>query len=320
MPTLTSGRLNVTPCFAAATVGLDELRDALDAVKPDNQNMVPGWGAVDTDDHGIGDFGAAAPISSPVVAGATGDFPRRLFARFYYWVTDTRPSVRLLNNPTPGQTHYLDAVDVIASEDAGGLLLLLSTRADQDLGRTVHALAQVLHALDHNAVFDVNARTSLYFDDDIFLWLIERKLSEPTVSPGVTIAGVTNLDTRDNRDRVNVLRDDIDNGRSSFLTSVADGDRLGPLRFVIRLPDAPAKLTLSLWRDGSFAVLKSATHYGSAANVANEWLQATQDLAYKLLPLLRDLHSADQDWFNARRIAFIEAARNQLSVRYSARP
>ena len=147
---------------------------------------------------------------------------------------------------------------------------------------------------------------------------MERKIENPVVDRNLTVAAINGLESRDNRFRQNVLKDEIDGDRPNFLTAVADAHELGPIRFVLRIPPIPARITLVLWADGSFVLITSGTHYSIKANVANESVRAVQDLAYLFIPRLQTFYVSDTDWTSSRRQRFRVSARSKLEERYSA--
>lgn len=309
---------------ATTTASLDEIREQLSSIPPVVANLSPGWAVFDPADTGIGDFGTSHPyLGTPEIYPASAGHPERLIARYYHWVHDAARDNLLISaglSPTPLETHRLDAVDFVISEDQsfGGYLVLASTRNEQELGPAVDSAITAIQALDPGADLAPTTRSSLHVGgSDFFLWMVERRTTRPIIDASLTLASITGLETRDNRARQNLLRDEIDGDRPNFLTAVADGHDLGPIRFMIRLPPIPAKISLSLWADGSFVLFLSGTHYSMKANVQNEGIQAVYDLAYLYLPRLIDFYTADSDWTNTRRLAYRAGARVKLGTRYS---
>lgn len=326
MSTVSSGRVNVTPMRAATAATLEQIRDVLSQQPPDPSLLTPGWAIFDpAADAALRGYGAVpSNLADPAIIDADGTFPRRLAARYYFWVYDGNRDkllTKLGMSATNLDTHYLDAVDFFLSADAsipGSYLVLGSSRYQGELLPGVASLRDAMTSVDGNSDFTVSNRSSLNVGGkDFFLWLVERREHGAVVDPTITIAATTAIDTRDSRSRVNLLKDEIDEARGNFLTAVVDGDDLGPLRFMIRNPAIPAKITLTLWADGSFSVLTSDTHYSAKAKIKNENIEAVNDLAYRHLPKLIALYKADTDWDTVRRAAYRKRAKKTLRERYS---
>lgn len=319
MSTFTSGRVNVTPVQLQSALSLAQLKAALDASPPVASTITGGWVGLDVVEAPVGQFGVSVPPQSkPAIEAAQGDYPERLTARFVFWRTDPQRAAMLPNAGT-FDARVLEAVDVVISSEAtGGFLALVSSRTEYEIDQIRGAIEDALHATDATAELDPTVRTSLHLgSDDLFLWLLERKGRKPEISPTITISSATGLDARDGRSRVNVIRDELDDARPTYLTAVADGNGLGPVRFALRLPAVPARIQLQLWVDGSFSVITSETHYSLKANIDNERLTAVQDLAYTLIPALIKKYKGDAKWLSSRRLAYVNKCRKALAKRYS---
>lgn len=325
MPTISKGRVSITPMRATTSASLEQIRLQLATSPPDLPTLSPGWTVFDETDAGIGAFGAAPrSLSAPLIYPAVGAHPERLIARYYHWVHDAAREAVLTAaglSPDPVDTRRLDAVDFVISEEiADGYLVLASTRSENELNPAVASALAAIRLLDPTADLQSKTRSSLHVGgSDFFLWMVERRTTNPIVDSNLTLASITGLDTLDNRSRQNLLKDEIDGDRPNFLTAVADGHDLGPIRFMIRIPSIPAKISLILWADGSFVLLISGTHYSVKAQIQNEAMQAVYDLAYVHLPRLIAFYAADTDWTSTRRIAFRAGARTKLGTRYAPR-
>lgn len=286
--------------------------------------LTPGWAVFDATDAGVGEFGASpASLEKPQIYPAEGKHPERLIARYYHWVHDAvRDNVLTAAglSPTLLDTSRLAAVDFVISKEptSDGYLVLASTRTEDELNPPIESALAAIRALDPDADLKSTTRSSIHVGgSDFFLWVVERQTTNPVVDTNLTVASITGIETRDNRARQNLLKNEIDGDRPNFLTAVADGHDLGPIRFTLRIPPIPAKISLYLWADGSFTLLIGETHYSIKANVSNEAMQAVYDLAYDHLPRLIAFYDADTDWTTSRRLAYREGARAKLETRYS---
>ncbi|MBH0129348.1 hypothetical protein [Salinibacterium sp. NK8237] len=325
MATISTGRVSITPMRATTSATLNQICAQLGNNPPVVASLSPGWAIFDETDAGIGVIGGSpSNLAHPHIYPQDGAHPERLIARYYHWVHDASREAVLAAagiSPTLFETHRLEAVDFVFSEEnsSNDYLVLASTRTESELNPPIASVLNAMLSIDPSSEFDSITQSAIHVGgSDFFLWMVERRTTNPVVDANLTIASITGIETRDNRARQNLLRDEIDGDRANFLTAVADGHDLGPIRFTIRIPSIPAKISLTLWADGSFTLLLSGTHYAVKAGVQNESLQAVYDLAYVHLPRLIAFYRADTDWTTSRRLAYRTQARLKLEIRYSA--
>jgi hypothetical protein len=330
MPVFTSGKVSVLPIGVSTTLTVAQVRDLLKARKPNHTALTGGWASIGNSNSNLRVYDAAPPVSDPVLVPATPSTPEHLYARYYFFVKDTKAEQA---NPsaTPQSYHQLDAIDVIVSKTgANTLLAVFSTRnttelnigarkVRQNVPTNVGALTSfetLLKGGDSKAIISTTSSPLNLGDPDFFLWLMEQWRDKRDLTADVTLTAVNGLNGKDNASRVTQLQQQVDFFRVGLLTSIAEKDTLGPVKLAFKDTAANAKLDIELFVDGGFAVHVVRTHYRGIVDQAELRLRAVEDLVFTYIPILRDLYQADGLWVTTRRDKLITEAFNSLANRY----
>ena len=333
MPTFASTQVSVTPQTLLTSATLDEINRALIAAKP-GPNQQPGWGSPDDSDSMLGIPSSTPPASSPTILPADGDFPERIFARFYFWRADNRafPVVASIVPAPIVLDDVLDAVDVFISGSPGNYLVLWST-SDGKLasvdprnpGRAYRALLAAAKALDNKTTLIANSILTAA-STDVFLWLTNQMDLKIPVSGTIHVHGVEGisadegvLKTRRRGSRSGLLRGEVDFQRTSFMSAIAERLPLGPATITLNETVAKGRIQrigVKLHADGMFSLAIGKSTFREVLSHYEQRIRAVHLLAYRYIPLIHATYSADATWRDDTRDRLVARFQLALATRY----
>ncbi|WP_146084952.1 hypothetical protein [Rathayibacter sp. AY1E4] len=330
MPTFTSRIVTTRPIHIDTVSTLSEIREELLSIKPSLSSLSGGWGAVDDSESNIGFYGVLPPLTNPELVEAAEDTPKHLLARYYFY-EKSAPREKALPESPRSDWYRLSAVDcLITKSGENSLLVVFSTRNMELIGRTngrrrgesvrdigaLVSLERAIRAVDARFQTSVD-RSCLHFGSgDFFLWIM-RCWHEQRNLGSMELIGATGLSGRDRVQRSTLLQQGVDFGRIGFLTSVVEGDELGPVTVEFKNVEQEAVLDIELWLDGGFTVHANRVQYRDILSGAELRLRAVKDMIFKYIPEFRQLHQADETWSSTRRNSFIREANSAIVARYS---
>jgi hypothetical protein len=151
------------------------------------------------------------------------------------------------------------------------------------------------------------------------LWLLVRLRDNASLGTHISLARIDSISGQDAGRRLTQLTQGVDFDRPSFLTAVADVDRLGPARLKIIDSELRARWVFDLWVDGSFKLVNGMVRYRSGPSEDHKRWLSVHDLAYRVIPLLKQSYRSDQAWADTGRSAEVERAVRALTDRYQRR-
>lgn len=302
-------------------MSLDEIKAEMEHRLPSLSGFVGGWASTDDHQSNLGNVGVEPPKSSPTILDEDGCVPRRLLARFYYW-TQPAKSIRETPGYDPLKVRLLSAVDVVITKPADDLAgLLFSTRTRSYLGgdgRIIGALEKIFRMKDVSAKINRNTSHLRLNHEEIFLWLPVRHRDNPKLSDVLELDLISGISSRDGSMRTADLREGVDFDRSNFLTSVAEGDVLGPIdmSFINIVDGENHSYNLKIHFDGGFEIRKNNIRVPDSLDRAEFMLETSIYLAYDVIPKINDTFKKDaKNWF-LQRDTVIRDARSSLETRY----
>lgn len=329
MPTFTSGRVSALPMQIETKVTLGELRSELAEMKPNLSLLRGGWASISDTGSNLNTFGIEPPESEPELVAASED-PEHLMARYYFWEKSS-PREKALPEADYHVWYQLKAVDAMITQVRNGaLLVVFSTRTRdrlapprpkretntiKDVGALV-SLEQAIRTLDPFFVTSSSSSALTLGTPDFFLWLM-RCWHEDKDQNDISLTSAVGLKGEDQVQRGTVLQQAVDFERVGFLTSVAEGDVLGPVSISFRDAGREATLDIEIWIDGGFVLHRDGCHYPTIHDEAELRIRAVRDLVFRYVPSLRDSYEQDEVWTNTRRATFITEATHELSERYA---
>lgn len=321
MPIFTSGRSGAYPTQLITTLTLEEIAEALTKEPPKHASLTPGWTGPTSGASGLGLANVAPPKADMVILEAGEGYPRRLHARYYFFKVD---STLKSEHGTKDQKiiHKLDALDLFVSETGDGSnkkLCLFSSANDDTMAPAYKSLDELVRSEDTAAQSTFDSSPLTFGDPDVFLWLLTRRRDDAKFDDLVSLMKIDRISGQDAHRRLTALSKGVDFDRPSFLVAVADVETLGPARLRVRDLGADSRLYFDLKVNGAFAVISSQTTYRNMLDSDRVRLTAVQDLAYRILPLIRETYLKDQEWRDTGRDAeFLKAAKALIDL-YTAK-
>ena len=300
-----------TPANLSAIAG--EMRKA--RFTASNSSSV-GWGSVDDDDSQL----KLPPISlitagPPKVLPAANTLPERLRAR-YYWMRADGAAVR--RNGTRGSwkvnTVY-EAADILIWKAGPNLYSGLVTDRPQFI-RIANALGKVMEGLPDRTTLTVDLIPQR-LGADFFLWLLYRARSAAQLSPQVRLSGISQISSKDGKDRSVDVKDGATLERIELAASIALGVAgFGPAKFSFDSGVAGAHFNLELHPDGGFQPYKTSSYDDAAKQqlVNAEMAILIEDLWIIALPELRKLYTDDAGWHRGGPARFRKQARDEVKT------
>lgn len=318
MGIFSSQHVGVLPVSLVTKLDLAGIGAALTAERASLAALSGGWSGPVAESR-IGYRNEPAPVADPVLIPATDEFPERLHARFYYYIS---PSY--LRNEYPNATDQerslLQAIDVWVSKVSGTkstYLALFSTRhVNEAKAGPYEAFDRLIKKVDPEASTTITGGAAAFDEPDVFLWLLKKNRDSPLIHGGLRIGRIEKLSGEDGARRLTALSNGVDFNRPGFLVAVAEADRLGPIRVQLRLLTKQAKVTYDLYSNGSAALYWSGSHYRHIPDEQEARQSAVADLYYHALPDLLEAYEDDDDWDRVGRAAEIKAAADALIARY----
>jgi hypothetical protein len=305
------------------TLSLADIASALVRDRPHHPSLAPGWGGPwDGDGSNLGQWNAPPPVSDPVILPASGHYPERLHARYYYfespkWLREMYP------NGSERETHTLQAIDVLISRVAGSRsehLCLFSAHDSAKVAAGAYSSMQTLVvAADSHATTQINSSPIDFADPDVFLWLLTQLRDRPNLTGDTSLVRIDSISGQDSGSRLTQLTKGVSFDRPAFLTAIADVDRLGPGRLKIVDKNLKARWVFDLWVDGSFKLVSGLVRYRSGPTEDQKRWMAVQDLAYRIIPLIKAAYVGDREWDSNGRTAEVDRAIAALLERYGDR-
>ena len=297
---------------------LDQVLAQLRSAKPSQLTLTSGWASQDNVASNIRVTGQAPPASDPKILDATGDFPRRIAARFYYWVHDTNIPMPFDGSQPPSSDYFPDAIDVLISKQPGDTYLVLFSTYDDSLAKTAaDALVLRAQASDPQATLNRSSSALHLSSSDVFVWIYEHARAGRQLSPALKITKVESVSTVEAGNKSGLLKGAVDWDRISFLTALADEQDFGPVTITVNLTDRKGtnRVVFALWTDGSFSIKATRTHYRGFADAESLKLKAVHDIAYRIIPAIQLARAGDTPW-PGRRSTMIDAAKAKLSTHF----
>ncbi|RPE77895.1 hypothetical protein EDF39_0564 [Frondihabitans sp. PhB161] len=299
---------------------LDQLLTSLRAVKPSHSALNPGWASQENTATNIRVTGQVPPTSDPEILDVDGYYPRRLAARFYYWVHDSNLPMPEDGSQAPSSDYFPDAVDLLISAQPGDTyLVLFSTYNDTLAEDAADALLARARTVDPQSTLNRSSSALHLSSSDVFVWIYEHERATRRLAAGLMITKVESVSTAETGNKSGLLKGVVDWDRISFLTALAEGQNFGPVTVTVHLTDLKGvnRVVFALWADGSFSVKATPTHYRGIADQDQLKLNAVHDAAYRIIPAVRAARSADTAW-PGRRSTMIDDAKAKLASHFGS--
>ncbi|WP_299299032.1 hypothetical protein [uncultured Brachybacterium sp.] len=292
------------------------------SVKPNFETRAGGWASLSEENVQLGSYGAKPPESAPEIRDAKPPLPELLIARFYFWDKVSEALSEIVGDPD--STYRLNAIDVALSKTSDtSLSILLSTRTPAFLNKKGGVLESLAKIIDPDAkrwrdVISMDSDHHRFSDADIFLWLASRSIAGGKLDPQITLTHISGISGTDSAARTAELRSGIDFDRSNFLTSVAEGDTLGPvdLNMTISRAHGNEHYTAVIFLDGGFKIKRSETYIPGILDGGELMLAANVSMAHDILRRIEHAYIADGPHWKTEREAVIETAIKDLRDRY----
>jgi hypothetical protein len=301
---------------------LDQLLTSLQAVKPSHAALNPGWASQNDSGSNIHVTGQVPPTSDPEILDVDGDYPRRIAARFYYWVHDSNLPMPDDGSQPPSSDYFVDAVDLLVSAQPGAsFLLLFSTSNDALAEVAADALLARARSIDPQSTLNRSSSALHLSSPDVFVWIYEHERARRRLAPGLMITKVESVSTVETGNKSGLLKGVVDWDRISFLTALAEGQNFGPVTVTVHLTDLKGvnRVVFALWADGSFSVRATPTHYRGIADQDQLKLTAVNDTAYRIIPAVRSAKATDTGWAG-RKTTMIGDAKAKLASHFGSAP
>jgi hypothetical protein len=311
--TATSGSIPVTPALLVTTASLKELRAAIQERRYDSDPFGAGWGSVRDSDDLVGRPGRLRPqAGSPEIAGQTEEYPEQLRARYYWNEAETLRN----GSGEDSELTRLRAVDVVISSTPGDgqLLALISERDDKRLASVEGALRDVIESVDDAALLSRDDTSLKTGDSDFFRWLLYRSQNAPDLDLDYSLTAIRAIRSEDSRWRTANIGKGADLDRMEMLALIANGfTTFGPAKVLVWSAPLELGVSMELAGDGAFTIYRGQTEYALGIDEAplpepDYSLKLLQDVAYIVLPDLRQLYLKDSAWTDSTRASFRKAS------------
>jgi len=320
MSTLTKGHLSVYPLRVTTRLSADNafgpLIDRAHALTQGADGIAERWGStVDEADDLVGSRGVTPPVRLAEIRPDTytaPDVELPILALRLYWYVFDKPAFEILHNPEPLDYHRLQAADVLITPGADGQShdVLVTTRTPRSIDRiVVPALKGMYDFVDPAAVVYADDTSMALGDDDIFLWILARSHHAPDVGHDLHIVGVRSVSSEDRLQRAASLSRGVDVDRAELRALITVGARLGPAKFTVRDDLLGLVSEFELYRDGGFTVITGDSWYEDGPKL-RDYIgpRIVPDLAFSVLPRLRQAYNGDDVWRRTDRDAYLAEA------------
>lgn len=320
MATTTSGQISVTPMLLTTMVRLEEIAEAMRGHRYEAEPGEPGWGSVrDGTDDVIGDVMARSRKGGRPEAVLTPDnYPRQARGRLY-WDEPDKTLIRAYGGQAnAATTNRLRAADITFAEyDENQFSVLVCERNDSSLRNyVIPELRSLIESLDGGATISRDGNPLAFGDDDFFRWLLYRATHSHVLDESVEILTIRAMSTEDNSYRLANLSRGVDLSRAELLALVAGAtNRFGPAKFIVTAQHLGLTVSLEVTAGGQFSIYRTGTDYAiheDDESAEDAGLRLLQDVAFELLPRLKQLHNADSAWRSFQRDEFIQECRVAL--------
>ncbi|MGP5200059.1 hypothetical protein [Brachybacterium alimentarium] len=292
--------------------------------KPSFHDRKGGWSSINDEGANLGSYGAVPPEGEPEIFAARDSLPELLVARFYFWDKVPDALSRIVGDPD--SEHRLNAIDVALSKvSPTDLSILVSTRTTALLHRKDGVLASLAKLLDpdvkrwRDAISPTSDHHS-FSDPDIFLWLTSRSNSGGQLDSQLSLTHIAGIHGTDSASRTAELRSGIDYKRANFLTSVAEGDTLGPVDLDLSMNTSAGAehYNAVIFADGGFKLRKSEVYMPGILDGGELMLAANMKIAHLILRRIEHIYIAGMGKWKTEREDVIEGAITDLRDRYEA--
>lgn len=310
MANFTSGHLSVWVASIKTNVTLQQLQHEMTQQRPSHAAMQPGWSSIYDDTALLNTISPPPQLSTPQVDPPSGNlYPERLLGRLYFWAADPGMRRALGTTATPQQTHRLRAVDFMFSRvDADTLMVVISTRNWIEQQTVKPALESLVLAIDNSALVQMDSSPLDLIDSDIFMWLLHRSAANPQVATGLKLDKIREITSQDVLSRGANLSHGVDLSRRELLALITnDSIRFGPAKLVVIYDETNAYLDFELFKEGGFSVNAKGSQYAAVMSRAVIGPQAMQDLAFGVVPLLREAFTFDRTWAASDKATFLDS-------------
>lgn len=321
MPTLSADRVSVLPLSADTALSLEDILSLMKSQEPELSSFTGGWASTDNRGSMLRIAGVNPPKSAPRIIPKSGNLPKMILSRFYFWDTATAHEKKLPHY-SDLNSRRLNALDLVLTKPSAGKLgILISTRTRAYLGKRDGAIKSLETIIQkREADFKVCRGESFLNlkDEEVFLWLTVQLRDNPQLSSSIRLDLIDGLFSRDVAQRSTDMKSSVDFDRPGFLTSVAEQDTLGPIdiSFVEQNAHYNDSYRIKLHFDGGFEMKKSDLHLNDQLNRTNLMEDTSIDLAFSLIPQINQLYINDaSDWATKRQLV-IEEAMEILQERY----
>lgn len=318
MPTTTIGHVSVTPIRIETSASLLELRDAARKARYKGPAPAEGWGSVHEADELVGRSLRGRPKESgeTELLGESDFHPEQFRARLFWDEVDRKALSIFGESGDANLLNVFQATDVTLSQthEDGVLLGLLGLRTEAQIKNNVlPALRRLLLSVDEDAMIYADSSPVDFGDDDFFLWLLYRYHHSPVVTNDTVLTSVRSINSQDVYYRGATINQGADLDRPELLALIGGATtRFGPAKLTLVDSILSLELDMELRADGGFSAFVGRSSYDPELDRAAKGLQLVQDIAYKVIPGLKEAYDADGAWRSSDRAAFLAEARGQL--------